>query len=156
MPIRSEEKWLYRLNYLAQAAFTQHGIVPTLLVLSRLMTESRSSFIFFPSACLKNNKQKQWHEIDLCCIQDGKFVIGEMKESCDGFKRSDFADMQEIAETVRANKILFSSLDPKPNSFVVKEIENLSAVLAPKGISVEWFQIEGFVFGPQPNHVFSR
>lgn len=150
-----EEKWYYRLNSLVRAAVTQHGTVPLLLALAQLMGEARSSFMFAPCTVLLkkedgSDRYRLCQEIDLLCIKDGKFIIGEVKQSINLFDVSDFDKMEEIAKLIRPDIVLFASLDAAPNRSVTNHIERLKTRLAFLEIDVNWLQLRPWVFSPQP------
>ncbi len=152
--ISAEEKWYYKLNSLVWAGFSLHGTIPVLLVLGQLLFDSRSSFMYVPCLDLyqkdETGKESRYGEIDVMCIKDGKFVIGEVKQSIDLFKTSDFDKAAEIGRLLKPDIILFSSLDKKPNKFVLDNIAELRNKLKPFEIDVKWYQIHHWVFEPQP------
>jgi hypothetical protein len=153
--VPAESKWFYRLNSLIRAAVSLHGTVPLLITLGQLMDDARSSAIFMPSIELLqkeggDKKMKPYCELDLVCIKDGKFVIGEVKQSVGLFGPDDFKRMKDVAEMIRPDVIVFSSLDIKPNTLVIKSIEKLKNELANLEISVEWYPINYWVFEPRP------
>lgn len=152
--ISAEEKWYYKLNSLVWSGFSLHGTIPMLLVLGQLLFDSRLSFNYTPSLDLyqkdETGKENRYGELDLICIIDGKFVIGEIKQSIGLFKTSDFDKAAEIGTLLKPDIILFSSLDKKPNKFVSDNIVELKNKLKPLEIDVQWYQINHSVFEPQP------
>jgi hypothetical protein len=87
------EGWYYRLNSLVRVATSFHGTIPLLITLGQLMFDARSSFIFMPSLDLfdkakdgDSRRYNHWGEVDLVCIKDGKFILGEVKQSVGLFK----------------------------------------------------------------------
>jgi hypothetical protein len=152
--ISAEEKWYYKLNSLVWSGFSLHGTIPVLLVLGQLLFDSRSSFIYVPSLDLyqkdETEKENKYGEIDVICIIDGKFIIGEVKQSIGLFETSDFEKAAEIGMLLKPDIILFSSLDKKPNTFVINKIIELKEKLKSLEIDVQWYQIHHSVFEPQP------
>gem|GEM_PF-4808816 len=154
--VKAEEKWYYRLNSLVRAAVSLHGTIPLLLVLGQLMSDARSSFISTPSLELINkiegetDKYKSVAEIDLLCIKDGKFIIGEIKQSIGLFDEHEFSKMMELGKLLKPDIILFSSLDKKPNKFVEEKIAKLKIDLAYLEIDVQWYPLDSWIFGPCP------
>jgi len=154
--IQPEEQWFYSLNTLVRAATSLHGTVPVLLALGQMMGDARSSFMFMPSIDLfkkeENSSGKAIHygEIDLVCIKDGKFVIGEIKKSVGLFKVKDFERMGELAELIKPDVIIFSSLNEKPNKFVEENITKLKQKVSHLEIDVRWYPINYWAFGPSP------
>lgn len=144
--LNSEEAWSYKLNSLVRAAFSLHGTVPVLLALGQLMNDARSSFIFIPSTNLikEGNGKKRNNlnrEIDLACIKDGKLIIGEVKQTMGLFHKEDFEKMAEIAELIKPDIILFTSLDENPNKLVKENIDILRDKLKHLEIKVEWYKL---------------
>lgn len=154
--LSSKETWNYKLNSLVKVAFSEHGVIPVLITLGQLLSDARSSFIYIPNIELYKNdilddkKPIREGELDIVCIVDGKFVIGEVKQSIGLFKESDFIKMNKIAQLIKPDRIIFSSLDKKASNFVNDEINNLQRNLLSLEIDVEWYQIHDYVFEPNP------
>lgn len=138
-----EERWSYKLNSLVRSAFSLHGTIPVLLALGQLQHDARSSFIFFPGIELisKDEEEKIDNEIDLICIKDGKFIIGEIKQTIGLFCPEDFKRMEKVAKLIKPDKVIFSSLDKQPTVYVNKAIESLRNNLKDLEIEVEWYQL---------------
>jgi len=138
-----EERWFYKLNSLVSSAVSLHGTIPVLLTLGQLQNESRSSFMFIHGVELisdNNEDGKADNEIDLVCIQDGKFIIGEIKQTTGLFCKKDFERMEVVARSIKPDKIIFSSLS-KPTNFTNKSIKELKKNLSGLEIDVEWYQL---------------
>jgi hypothetical protein len=150
-----EEPWYYKLNSLVKSGFALHGTVPVLLTLGQLMHDARSSFMFIPSQELftasdDGDDYKRVGEVDIAAIVDGNFIIGEIKQSVSLFDSDEFDKITNIAEQVRPDKIIFSSMALKPNQFVINNIERIKNRLAPLKIEVEWYQLHYWIFDPSP------
>ena len=149
-PLHPEPTWYYRLNELTRAAYASHGTTPVILVLGQLFRECRTSFLFSPNLNLlaepqdaSSEKLDKSAEVDIACIQDGKFIIGEVKQSMSLFRKKDFDDMAEIAERVKPDIVLFSCIDSqKPTRNIVDHIERIRAKLSPLEIDVKWYKLE--------------
>lgn len=145
-----ELTWHYRLNGLVHAAHALHGITPEILVLGQLFDKSRTSFLFSPSLNLLSIPQDESSErlnkvaeVDIACIQDGKFILGEVKQSMSLFRKSDFDAMAEIAQRTKPNVVLFSCIDSQePTRNIVGHIERIRDRLNPLEIDVKWYQLE--------------
>jgi len=149
--IRPQEKWYYKLNSLVQAGCAVHGLTPVVLLLGELLETCRSSFIFLTSMeLLKKDQDTAFGEIDVLCIQDGKFIIGEVKQSVDLFTKRDFEKMAEIATLIRPHVLLFSSLDRTPSKSVTAHIERIKKQLAHLEIDVRWHQLSRYAFEARP------
>ena len=117
-PLHPEPTWHYRLNELIRAAHALHGTTPVILVLGQLFRECRTSFLFSPNLNLLTKPQgaspeklDKAAEVDIACVQDGKFIIGEVKQSMSLFRKKDFDTIAEIAERTKPNIVLFSCID---------------------------------------------
>lgn len=150
-PMRPQEEWYYKLNALVQAGCTQHGLVPVVLVLGQLLKECRSSFIFTTSLDLfKKIGDDAFGDLDIVCIQDGKFIVGEIKQSIGLFTKENFEKMADIAERLKPDILIFSSLDSKPNALVNDSLAALRKRLAPLGVDVNWYKLHPYIFEPSP------
>ena len=153
-PLHPQLTWQYRLNSLVHAAYVLHGITPVILVLGQLFRNSRDSFLFSPNLNLLTRsktrpeddsleKLEQVAEVDIACIQDGKFIIGEVKQSMRLFRKKDFDDMAEIAKRVKPNTVLFSCIDSQhPTRSITDHIERIKNELCPLKIDVVWYELE--------------
>ncbi len=148
--LHPELTWHYRLNSLIQAAHALHGITPAILNLGQLFDKSRTSFLLSSSLNLLTVPQDESSErldkaaeVDIACIQDGKFIIGEVKQSISLFGKSDFDTMAEIAKRAKPDILLFSCIDsrqPTPN--IVNHMERIRNRLSPLEIDVMWYELE--------------
>jgi len=76
-------------------------------------------------------------ELDVVCVSDGKFIIGEVKNSGKLFKSSEFKRIQELAKVIRPDKIIMYALKP-PYGHVTKLTEQLKSDLSYLHIDVEF------------------
>ncbi len=149
-PLQPELVWQYRLNNLVHAAHAQHGTTPLILVLGQLLDESRDSFLYSPNLNLYAEPQDKSFEnleliaeVDIACLQDGKFIIGEVKQSMRLFSKKDFDDMAEIAKRVKPDVVLFSCIDKqKPTKNITTHIERIKKELCPLEIDVIWYELK--------------
>lgn len=156
-PLDPELTWQYRLNSLVHAAHASHGTTPLILVLGQLLDESRISFFFSPNLNLLDapkdklsEKLETVAEVDIACIKDGKFIIGEVKQSMSLFRKKDFDDMAEIAEKTKPDILLFSCIDSQqPTSSITEHIERIQSKLRPLEIEVIWYELKslGYSYG---------
>jgi len=150
-PMPPEQRWRYRLNSLARAAHAEHGLLPVVLVLGQLFMEARSAFLFAPCLDLfeKGNKGPVG-DLDIVVILDGKFVIGEVKQSRNLFDEGCFVKMEDIARRLLPDILLFASMEREPTELITKEIRRLSEVLRPLNIEVQWYQLSEGIFDAFP------
>ena len=107
-----EIAWEYKLNSLVQDAIQDHGTFPVVWVLHQILGESRESFIFNSSLELcADFAGPPLAEIDLACIRDGKFVIGEVKARAAEFSPSEIEKLCVVARNVMPNEVLLGAFD---------------------------------------------
>lgn len=158
--IPAEQKWSYKLNSMVRDAFVEYGTIPVLLVLGQLFMDARTSFMFVPCADLITKTEdgiyKLETDLDIACIVDGEFVIGEIKQSIDGFKQSDFDKIEVAAKSLKPDRIVFSSLD-KSGSYskqlkknMNSRISKLQDSLKDLEVKVEWYHIHDYIFEASP------
>ena len=153
-PLHPELTWHYRLNSLIHAAHARHGITPAVLVLGQLFEESKTSFLFSSSLNLlafsQDESSEGWDkaaEVDIACIQDGKFIIGEVKQSMSLFGKKDFDAIAEIAERAKPDIVLFSCIDSRePTPSIINHMERIRNRLSPLEIEVTWYELEHLDF----------
>ncbi len=149
-PFHPESIWQYRLNSLVHSAHTLHGTTPLILVLGQLLYESKDSFLYSPNLNLfaepKHSSSEDLDliaEVDIACIQDGKFIIGEVKQSIGLFNKNDFDKTAEIAKRVKPDTVLFSCVDnQQPTKNITTHIERIKKELCPLEIDVIWYELE--------------
>ncbi len=144
----------YRLSSLVRQGIFTHGLVPVILVLGQLLADSRSSFFFAPSMDLYREISQEPLEFekltdsDIVCIQDGNLVIGEIKQSQELFTLNQMLDLAEIAESIEADILLFSSLDKIPAKKTNEMIDKVKERLKDTNVQVGWYQLTEEIFQP--------
>lgn len=150
-PMEPKPDWHYRLNSLVRAAHAEHGLLPVVLVLGQLLMSARSAFVFVPCLDLfEKNSKDRIGDLDIAVICDGKFVIGEVKESRELFNQAIFDKMEDIARRLLPDILLFASMDREPTDFIAGEIKRMSTVLEPLNIAVKWYPLHESKFEPSP------
>lgn len=137
----AEIKWFYKSNELISRTILYQGVMATLMCLGHLLEESRESFIFIPSSCLfkEYDDQDSLAEIDIICISDGNFIIGEVKNSAKLFSQADFNKIEKIALKIRPDKVVIYALEG-PYENALKLTENLKAKISPYAIDVSFIK----------------
>lgn len=76
-----EPQWFYKLDEVFCLGYKKNMEVP-ILTLNKLKNESKDSFLYVNQIKLKkiSEPDKDFMEIDICCISDGKIMIGECKK----------------------------------------------------------------------------
>ncbi len=139
----------YKLNSLIENGVRARGVVPVILALGELFHDARHYFDFLPPVDIYKGK-KHLTDLDICCVVDGSFIIGEVKARQELFHSDDFSIMTEIAKEIRPNKVVFSSLDETIPQKRKDDVEKVRSELEPYGIKVEWLYLKPWVFEPSP------
>lgn len=87
--------------------------------LVKLLRDANLSYFFSP--CLDlfqllSEEPRQYEpltDLDIVCIKDGKFVIGEIKSSQARFELESCLALAKVAKAVQADVLLFSSLEDR-------------------------------------------
>jgi hypothetical protein len=147
-----ESKWFYKLNELMKNTIIHQGVMPTLLCLGEVLNNSRSSFIYSPNLSLFKNRddRAETAELDIVCISDGKFIIGEVKNSGSLFNPSEFAKMYELAKIIRPDKVLMYAFKA-PYERAVELTKELKSNLSDYHIDVEFLHAPESIDDPQFN-----
>lgn len=143
--LRATELWSYALNSLAQMGVSQ-GVLSVLHALTAVASHALSFFVFSPSLDLfRNGENKPWHEVDVLCIANGEFVVGEVKE---GFvQKTAFDELAEVAEALRPQRaIIFLPVENATKQWAELNgwLKQLQMRLSPQGIRAEIFTLPAF------------
>jgi len=151
--ISPKQRWFFKLNSIVQSGSNNY-LMPVILTLGQLEEEARSSFYFLmPQDVFLGRSNRPITDLDIVCIQDGKFIIGEVKNSDSMFKQSDFNTMKRVALRLYPDTIVFSSLDERPSRSTQAKIKALQSELNSRGLNtnVKWLQIDPQIFTPEPH-----
>jgi hypothetical protein len=74
----NEPAWFYKLDEVIYQGLSNNMVLP-LLTIVNLMKNSKKSFLYTPELECRKDKDsvKPDREVDICCIQDGRIIIGE-------------------------------------------------------------------------------
>lgn len=155
--LSADEPWHYRLNSLVSSAVGRHGTVPVLLVLAQLSSLMRTSFFFVPPMDLfrpSATPPKYDHvgDLDIVCILDGQFIIGEVKTNANAFTVPEFDQMLTIAKALKPDRVIFSALEGSPSASARRHLGRLQIALEPLEVKVEWLALNADVTAPSPIH----
>jgi hypothetical protein len=136
------EQWSYALNTLAQTSVSQ-GVLGVLYALAAVASHSHGFFVFSPSLELfRHGTDGPWREVDVLCVADGDFVIGEVKEGY--VQRDAFEGLASLAEVLLPQRaIMFLPLEHagKQADELNSWLAEISTRLSPKGVSAEIFTL---------------
>jgi hypothetical protein len=140
----AEMPFHYRLTALAKRAVQKSGgAMPVVLAVWRLLLESKASFFWQPNLEIFRpdfeKGARPWGELDIVCLVDGKFVIGEVKQSVDQFKLDDFEDLRKICSVIQPDLALlaFTEGEFREDSEFAERFKKLQSQLASR-TNVEW------------------
>lgn len=150
-PFPPESGNVYKLNSLVENGVRSKGVVPVVLGLGALFRDARHYFDFLPPVDIYKRK-KHITDLDICCVIDGKFIIGEVKAKQTLFHPSHFETMTQLAKEIHPDKIVFCSMDEKPSQRIKDEIIKMNAALLPYGITAEWLRFDPWLFEASPIH----
>ena len=105
-----EPKWFYKLDESIYQGYDNDMIVP-ILTLNKLNHIS-NSFLYINEIEVrkKESPEEQHKEIDICCICDGKIVIGECKIN-NKLKDEEIEKYKYFYEKIGAHKIILSTFN---------------------------------------------
>jgi len=150
-PFPPEISTKYRLNSLIEKGIRAKGVVPAILALGALHREASNFFDFVPPIDIYK-KKKRLTDLDICCIIDGQFVIGEVKANQKLLNPKDCDKMIEISKAIRPDKVVFCSMDRKKDltKNTKDKVDKVKKELDPLGIEVEWFSFDQWLFEYSP------
>jgi phage FluMu protein Com len=144
----------YRLSSLVRRGIFTHGLIPVVLVLGQLLKDSHASFFFTPSLDLFTQisneplEYKLIGDLDIVCIKDGEFIIGEIKEDQARFELEQSLKLAEVAEAIGADILLFSSLEKEQSNRTKEMISKVKEKLKDSKVQAGWYQLGEEIFEP--------
>ena len=136
----------FRMNEFFATCLREHDTVTVAWALSALRQESKSCFIFAPQTALyrdypENQGNKPDRELDVVCIVDGQFVIGEVKAGVVSIAKSDIEDLASAAQELGADVAILMALSGTPEQ-MDKKVQQLRALLpatiVARGLVSDW------------------
>jgi hypothetical protein len=109
-----EPSWFYKLDEIVYQALLNNSAVP-ILTLDALREKCKESFLFCPELRINvKGEEKNFMELDICCIPDGKLCIGEAKSNgtlaTKGVSASEAAARyRDLAVKLGATRVIFST-----------------------------------------------
>ncbi len=138
--------WLFRLNELVSNAIDKSGILAVLHALVQLERWAHDFFLYLPCQDLYEDRGDGRYErvtdLDLVVVQDGRFIIGEVKSSAEGFLEYNFERLIELALEIRPAKVVFAATGTKWPDTVGAHFAEVKKRLEPdvevEAILVDW------------------
>lgn len=131
-----EPEWHYSLNEVVFQGYQNNMIVP-ILTLKKLSESSQGTFIQIPEIELRKDllSEKPDYESDICCILDGRLIIGECKINGE-ITQEEIKKYETISKQSNADRIVFGAVKEnfKPGS--LQRIKKLETDLSQSLISI--------------------
>lgn len=145
-----EPRWFYKLNELVKNTMVTQGVIATLICLGQILNLSFLSFIYSPNLELTKTFDSEIPdaELDIVCVSDGKFIIGEAKNSAALFGPAESKKIRDIAIEIRPDKVVIFALKG-PYEKAEKHTEMLKSELKPYGIDVKFMHPPDSYFHPE-------
>jgi hypothetical protein len=139
--------WNFLLDGYVAVGLRDRGLRGLVWALGDLRWQSRHSFMFSPPLDLSRDGV-HLTDSDIACVVDGKFVIGEVKES--GRKINDTLGKRliEVAIAVRPDVIVLACLDAAELPTVTRQTDRMREALKGLGIEVRAMVPNGQHEGP--------
>jgi hypothetical protein len=113
-----EPRFAYKLNDLIknnifQSKTSRDGNLTVIRTLVNIQNKSRLAFEYSPQVNLYDNfsSKKPCSEVDVACLSDGQFIIGEAKHNSSAFtadRNKSLRSLVELAKEVHPDKIILS------------------------------------------------
>ncbi|MBE0621051.1 MAG: hypothetical protein IH605_10695 [Burkholderiales bacterium] len=136
----------FRLNEFFATCLREHDTLTVAWALSALRHESSDCFMFAPQTALyrdypENQGKRVDRELDVVCIVDGKFVIGEVKAAVGLIARSDIEDLATTAQELNADVAILMALTGD-QGMMDEKVQQLGALLpatiTARGLVSDW------------------
>ncbi len=117
--------WLYKIPEVIFQGFEDNMQVP-LLALNYLRSASKHAFEWVPDSNVytQPDDRKAYRNIDILCISDGKFYIGEAKSN-DVIEADQFSFYEQVCKSVAIDGIVFATSQAHWNRGTQQHIDNL-------------------------------
>jgi hypothetical protein len=105
----------FRVNEFFATCLREHDTLTVACILATLRRESKSFFSFQPQTAIyrkypEDQGGRPSRELDILCVSDGKFVIGEAKARAELIAPSDIADLAETSKDLRVDVAILAAL----------------------------------------------
>jgi len=136
----------FRLNEFFATCLREHDTMSVAWALCALREKSKDCFVFAPQTELFRNYPEEQggkadRELDLLCIADGKFVLGEVKNTVELIATSDIRDLATAATELGADVALLAALSGD-RRVMDRKLEELRLLLPEtievKGMLSDW------------------
>jgi hypothetical protein len=152
----------FRLNEFFATCLREHDTLTVACILAQIRRESQAFFTFHPQTAIYRNYPedqggKPSRELDILCVSDGNFIVGEAKARAEMIAPSDIADLAEAAKDLHVDVAILAALSDD-RSVMQGKLQQLRALLPPsievKSIVTSWDDEPSSYLGGQM-HTFS-
>lgn len=136
----------FRLNDFFATCLREHDTLTVAWALSALRSRSKSAFVFGPQMSLyadypENQGGRPTRELDVVCVADNKFIIGEAKISAEIIADSDIRDLADAATKLEVDGAVLMTLSGD-RVIMDRKVERLRELLPShietEGIISDW------------------
>lgn len=139
--LHSEAPWRYRLNNLVLSSH-KFGQTAVILTLGQLAQDYRSSFIHAASRDLKKRYTNETlTDLDIVCVQDGQWIIGEVKNSAELLNTPDLKKLADLAQQIRPDILVVAWLHGTIKTAIELELQKMQKTLATNSIDLQFYPI---------------
>jgi hypothetical protein len=141
-PLPADFRWHFYLNDFLAEGLREHGMLGLVWCLGQLQYHAKESFFFAPPLALyreipADRRAAPDKEVDICCVVDGQFVVGEVKESDREINDALGDDLIQLAKDVQADKVVIACLAPAAQKRVNQQVSRIAQSLTEIGCDVE-------------------
>ena len=134
--------WSFLLNHFLAEGFRAYDLMSLIWGLGALNMHTLSSYGYSPSLELfltpaAWNDRKPDAEVDIACIMDGKFAVGEIKASQRFVKEQQFQNVVAVAQHVKADVLILGCMDATAEVKLKRQEEIARKKLADVGCVVK-------------------
>jgi hypothetical protein len=128
-------------DFLAEG-LREHGVLGMIWALGHLEGNAEDCFFFAPPLALyraypEHHGTPPDAELDICCVVDGAFIIGEVKESDRDINDRLGNDLIAKANDVRPDKVVIACLDRGAEASLVQQAGRVRSAIQNLGCAVE-------------------
>ncbi len=113
-------EWDYSINKRLLDALYKDSILADMWALGTLLEHAFETFYYVPQSALykKYDDPNPCAEVDILCIREGMFIMGEAKSKSSGFTEKKIKALLEIAEDVSPDVILLACIENDDSNIV--------------------------------------
>jgi hypothetical protein len=142
-PLPADFRWDFYLNEFLAEGLREHGLLGMIWALGHIQQSARNCFFFAPPLALyqkypKGRGARCDAEVDICCVADGAFIIGEAKESAREINDTLGDALIRRATEVRPDKVIIACLDRNAQQALETQAKRIRNELQTIGCAVEW------------------